>query len=77
MDVEYIEKAPPKKVKELPHQRKAKEYLDDEEVKAILKRMNRKSYTEYRDMLVMMIMLDCGISKISKILIDIKHALGI
>ena len=60
VDVEYIEKAPLKKVKELPHQRTAKEYLDDEEVKAILKGMNRKSYTEYRDMLVMMIMLDCG-----------------
>ena len=42
VDVEYIEKAPPKKVKELPHQRKAKEYLDDEEVKAILKKDEQK-----------------------------------
>ena len=55
-----IRKSPMRKVKEIPQERPPKEYLEDEEVMRLLKSMDRAYYSEYRDMLVMMLMLDAG-----------------
>ena len=49
-----------KKVQELPQQRPAKEYLTDDEVQRLFKVMDCARFSEYRDMLVMMLMLDAG-----------------
>lgn len=57
---EILDRTPMRRVKVLPDQRKPKEYLEDDEVKQLLSVMDRSVYSEYRDLLVMMIMLDCG-----------------
>ena len=58
MEEEIIAHSPLKKVKELPQQRTAKEYLSDGEIKQLLKSMDTGYFPEHRDKLVMMIMLD-------------------
>ena len=55
-----IMRSPMKKVQELPQQRPAKEYLTDDEVQRLFKVMDCARFSEYRDMLVMMLMLDAG-----------------
>ena len=60
VDIEYISKSPMRKVKALPQERKAKEYLEDEEVRKLLNNMDTSYFSEYRDMICMMIMLDSG-----------------
>lgn len=55
-----IRKSPMRKVRKIPQERPPKEYLEDEEVMGLLKSMDRAYYSEYRDMLVMMLMLDAG-----------------
>ena len=57
---ECIRKSPMRKVREIPQERPPKEYLEDEEVLRLLKSMDRAYFSEYRDMLVMMLMLDAG-----------------
>ena len=57
---EVIDRTPMRRVKILPDQRRPKEYLDDEEVKRLLAVMDISSFCEYRDRIVMMLMLDCG-----------------
>ena len=60
VEIEAIQKSPMTRIKELPQQRKAKEYLEDEEVKTLLRSMDTSYFPEYRDMVIMMIMLDSG-----------------
>lgn len=60
LEEEIIAKSPFAKVKELPQQRTAREYLSDDEVKRLLKSMDTSYFPEHRDKLVMMIMLDSG-----------------
>jgi len=60
LEEEIIAKSPFAKVKKLPQQRTAREYLSDDEVKRLLKSMDTSYFPEYRDKLVMMIMLDSG-----------------
>jgi integrase/recombinase XerD len=55
-----IRKSPMRKEREIPQERPSKEYLEDEEVMRLLKSMDRAYFSEYRDMLVMMLMLDAG-----------------
>lgn len=57
---ECIRKSPMRKVREISQERPPKEYLEDEEVMRLLKSMDRAYYSEYRDLLVMMLMLDAG-----------------
>lgn len=59
-DVDVIARSPLNKVRELPQQRNAREYLEDDEVKMLLRQMDTCSFPEYRDMVIMMIMLDSG-----------------
>ena len=57
---ECILKSPLRRVKELPEECPAKEYLEDDEVIRLFKNMDTSYYTEYRDMMIMMVMLDAG-----------------
>jgi len=57
---EYIDKSPMKRIKTLPDQRKPKEYLEDAEVLELFSGINREKYSEYRDYMIMMLMLDSG-----------------
>lgn len=57
---EILDRTPMKRVRILPDQRKPKEYLEDDEVKQLLSVMDRSIYSEYRDLIVMILMLDCG-----------------
>lgn len=57
---ECIMKSPLRRVKELPEERTPKEYLEDDEVLRLFKNMDTSYYTEYRDMMIMMVMLDAG-----------------
>ncbi|MBR3873729.1 MAG: tyrosine-type recombinase/integrase [Clostridia bacterium] len=60
VDTDCIVLSPMKKIHLLPQERKPKEYLEDDEVKALLRAMDRSYFPEYRDLIVMMIMLDAG-----------------
>lgn len=60
VEIEAIAKSPMAKVKELPQQRNAREYLEDDEVKALFASMDTGMFSEYRDLMVMMLMLDSG-----------------
>ena len=55
-----IMKSPMRRVTELPQERLAKEYLDDDEVLRLLKSMDSSYFSEYRDMMIMMLMMDTG-----------------
>lgn len=60
VESEYILQSPMRRIHALPQERKPKEYLEDDEVKLLLKNMDKSYFSEYRDMLIMMIMLDAG-----------------
>lgn len=60
VEMEYIEKSPMHRIHPLPEERKPRDYLEDDEVKRLLKSMDRSYFTEYRDLMVMMLMLDSG-----------------
>lgn len=60
VEIEAISRSPMAKVKELPQQRKAREFLEDDEVKTLFASMDTGHFSEYRDLLVMMVMLDSG-----------------
>jgi len=55
-----IEKTPMKRIRVLPSEREPKEYLEDEEFLRIISVLDRRSFSEFRDMIAMMIMLDSG-----------------
>lgn len=52
--------SPMRKVRSLPQERPAKEYLEDKEVLCLLKSMDTSYFSEYRDMAIMMLMLYAG-----------------
>lgn len=60
VEMEYITKSPMKRIRVLPEERKPREYLEDDEVKRLLKNLDRGYFSEYRDLLVIMLMLDSG-----------------
>ncbi|MBR6764444.1 MAG: tyrosine-type recombinase/integrase [Clostridia bacterium] len=60
VETEYIDRSPLKKIRLLPDERRAKEYLEDEEVMRLLKSMSKSHFHEYRDYVAIMIMLDSG-----------------
>ena len=60
VDEEIIKCSPMSKIKLIPNTRVAKNYLEDVEVRTLLSNMNCSRFYEYRDMIAMMIMLDCG-----------------
>ena len=49
-----------KKIRQLKVNRKAKEFLSDEEVRRLLGKMDRSYYSEHRDYVMIMLMLDSG-----------------
>ena len=60
VDIEVLNRSPMRRIKLLKQQRKPKEYLNDDEVKLLLRVFNYCDYQEYRDMMVAMVMLDTG-----------------
>ena len=60
VEMEMLTVSPLRRVKPLPEERKPKEYMDDDEVKRLLKCMDKSYYAEYRDMMAIMLMLDAG-----------------
>lgn len=47
-------------VKELKNERKAKEYLEDEEIEKMMKSFDRGLYKEHRDSMIIMLLMDTG-----------------
>ena len=60
VDMEYIEKSPMRRIKMLPHQRTGKSYLTDNEVRTLFAVLDKDKFPEYRDYIVLMLMLDSG-----------------
>ena len=60
VEEEYLDKSPMRRIKMLPHDRNGKKYLEDAEVRALFGIFDKGIYSEYRDMVIAMIMLDCG-----------------
>ena len=55
-----IRRSPMRRIREIPQERPPKDYLEDEEVLRLFKSLNTARFPEYRDMMVMMLMLDSG-----------------
>ncbi len=55
-----IKKNPMKKVRQLKTNRKAKEYLSDEDLRKLLGHLDRSYFTEHRDYVMIVLMLDSG-----------------
>ncbi len=60
VSVEYVDRSPMRKIRLLPDERQAREYLEDEEVMRILKGLDKSFFPEYRDYVLIMLMLDSG-----------------
>ena len=60
VEMECIPHSPMKRNRMLSEERKPREYMEDDEVKALLKSLDRSYFSEYRDLLVIMLMLDSG-----------------
>ena len=61
MDLEgTIRKNPMKKVRQLKDNRKAKEYISDEDFKKLIKSMDKSYFSEHRDYAMIMLMIDSG-----------------
>ncbi len=72
-EMEYIPKSPMKRIKALPEERKPQEYLEDKEVKRLLHGLDRSYFSEYRDLLVIMLMLDSGTRLGETLSIELKQ----
>ncbi|MBP3941519.1 MAG: tyrosine-type recombinase/integrase [Christensenellaceae bacterium] len=57
---EVIRKNPMKKVRLLKHNRQAKEYLSDEEMRKLISRMDKSYFPEHRDYVMIVLMFDTG-----------------
>lgn len=73
VEIEALTRSPMRKIKLLHQQRKAKEYLEDNELIALMKGLDRKEYQEYRDMIIMMLMLDTGMRIGETLSIEMKQ----
>ncbi|MBQ7874958.1 MAG: phage integrase family protein [Oscillospiraceae bacterium] len=51
---------PTEKIRQLRNKRKAREYLDDAEVEKLLKIFDKSYYSEHRDYMIIMLLLDTG-----------------
>ena len=61
LDRDYvIKRNPMKKVRQLKVNRKAKEYLPDEEMRRLLSRLDKSYFSEHRDYVMTLLMLDTG-----------------
>ena len=61
MEREYIiRKNPMKKIRQLKHNRQAKVFLSDEDLKKFLSKFDKSYFTEHRDYVMIMLMLDSG-----------------
>ncbi|MBQ4580759.1 MAG: tyrosine-type recombinase/integrase [Clostridia bacterium] len=57
---EFLDSSPMHRIKLLPNERQAREYLEDHEVMCLLKGLDKSYYPEFRDYVVIMLMLDSG-----------------
>ena len=55
-----LSRNPMEKIRQLRAPRKAREYLDDEEVEKLLKIFDKSYYSEHRDFMIIMLILDTG-----------------
>ena len=55
-----IKKNPMKKVRQLKHNRQAKQYLSDEELRRLISKLDKSYYSEHRDYVMIMLMIDSG-----------------
>ena len=61
LDRDYLlKKNPMKKVRQLKVNRKAKEYITDEEYKRLMSKLDRSYFSEHRDYAMIMLMIDSG-----------------
>ena len=51
---------PVSEVKELKNERKAREYLEDEEIEKLMKSFDKGLYKEHRDSMIIMLLMDTG-----------------
>ena len=61
LEREYIiRKNPMKRIRQLKHNRQAKVFLSDEDLKKLLSKFDKSYFTEHRDYVMIMLMLDSG-----------------
>ena len=61
MEREYIiRKNPMKRIRQLKYNRQAKVFLSDEDLKKLLSKFDKSYFTEHRDFVMIMLMLDSG-----------------
>lgn len=69
---DLLKRNPMKKVRQLKASRRAKEYLEDEEMRRLLSKLDRSYFSEHRDYMMTLLMLDTGmrLGECSSLLVD-------
>lgn len=73
LDSDYVlRKNPMKKIRQLKNERKAKEYLADEDFRRLVGNLDKSYYPEHRDFAMIMLMIDSGmrLGECSCLLVD-------
>ena len=60
VEMEMIAKSPMRRIKLLKQTRRPRDYMTDDEVKYLLRVFDKSLYSEHRDLMIAMVMLDCG-----------------
>lgn len=59
-DFDYIDKSPMRKIKQLKNERRALDFITDEQFASILRYMDVSQFHEYRDRIILQLLLDTG-----------------
>lgn len=73
LDRDYLlKKNPMRKIQQLKHNRKAKEYITDEDFKRLISHLDKSYFAEHRDFAMIMLMIDTGmrLGECSELLIE-------
>lgn len=60
VDFDYIDKSPMRKIRQLKNERKPLEYITDTQFESLLRYMDISLYHEYRDKVILQLLLDTG-----------------
>ncbi len=69
---DIIQKNPMEKIRQIPNKRKAKDFITDSQFQLLLQQFNLASYSEYRDYIITLLLMDTGMRITECLLIKIE-----
>lgn len=59
-DMDFVKQTPMRKIKELPAERKPRQFITDEQIIRLMRSFDKSYFSEYRDYAIVMLLLDTG-----------------